>query len=99
MVEDGRLPIDTLLTDERNLEGCSLEIMSTLLQTQLKLFIVAHDPDNQLISKIPKKGSLAEAKSGTLNLILVAFNCRTKPNLLEGKQPHSVEEISRCVDG
>ncbi len=29
----------------------------------------------------------------------MAYNCRMNKNLLDGKQPYSAKEISRCVDG
>ena len=72
--------------------------MSSLLQAQLKSFILAHDSENQLVSKIPKKGTLDQACAGELNSILVAYNCRMQNNLLEGNQPHSADEIARCGD-
>ena len=93
MIEEGLLPAGALLSDKNNLEHCTLELMSSLLQAQLKSFILAHDNENQLVSKIPKKGTLDQARAGELNSILVAYNCRMKNNLLEGKQPHSNNEI------
>ena len=98
MIEEGRLPTGALLSDENNLEHCTLELMISLLHVQLKAFILAHDSENQLVSKIPKKGTLDQARAGELNSILVAYNCRMKNNLLEGKQPHSSDEIARCGD-
>ena len=92
------LPLEGEVTNENNIENCTLKIMSILRHPQLKLFILAHDEDNQLVSKIPKKGTLENARSGERNSILVAYQCRMKKNLLEGKQPHSTEEIERCVD-
>ena len=58
MIEEGLLPTGALLSDENNLEHCTLELMSSLLQAQLKSFILAHDNENQLVSKIPKKRTL-----------------------------------------
>ena len=48
---------------------------------------------------IPNKGNVNEAKDhGVVNAIIMAYNCRLKPNLVERKQPNTAEDLARFVD-
>jgi hypothetical protein len=37
-------------------------------------------------------------ENGVLNAIIVANNCRMKPNLIDRKPPHNLEDIARVVN-
>lgn len=66
----------------------------------LKAFIVAHDDELVRLNDIPKKGTVKEAiENGEVNAISMAHKCRMKPNLLEGKPPHSDEDIAQFASG
>ena len=66
---------------------------------ELKSFIVAHDDELMRMKDIPNKGNVKEAKEyGVMNAIMMAYNCRMKPNLLDGKQPHTDEDLARFAD-
>ena len=96
----GVLHEGALLSDENHLECCTLDTFDTLKLAELTAFIVAHDDTLKRKKDIPKRGNLKEAKElGVKNAILMAYNCRMKPNLLEGKQPHSAEDLARFADG
>ena len=48
---------------------------------------------------IPNKGNVHEAKDhGVVNAIIMVYNCRLKPNLVERKQPHTAEDLARFAD-
>jgi len=48
---------------------------------------------------IPNKGNVHEAKDhGVVNAIIMVYNCRLKPNLVERKQPHIAEDLARFAD-
>ena len=101
MQEKGRIG-DTDFGEE-HLECCDLEMFSQLKNTQLEAFILAHDPQFQVKSKLPKKGTLEETKEQEdvgheRNRISVAYNCRTKPSLIAGKLPFDLSESSAEED-
>jgi len=75
---------------------CLLEHVDALKAPQLKAFVIAHNDELTRISDIPNRDKLGECKANPplMNSILMAFNCQRKPNLLEGKQPHSAEELA-----
>jgi len=77
-----------------------LDTFDVLLLPELKSFIIAHDDELKKIGDIPNRGNLEEAKRDPpiRNAILMAYNCRLKPNLLEGTMPHSTEELARLAD-
>ena len=51
------------------------------LKDELVAFIMVHVKDVQK-SKLPKKGKVEDAKNGEKNLIAMAFDCRTKENIM-----------------
>ena len=85
--------------DESNLQACQLKHFANLTSPELKVFIRFHDDSIRYVKDIPKtKGSLEEAKRGLRNRILVAYECREKPSLLEGGMPHNLDEESNDDD-
>ena len=80
--ESGLIPRDTCLSDMKNLEFCTLDTFDTLTHPELKLFmqILCTDDRFKLVSKIPNRGKLKDAKDGVENAILVAYNARMNPN-------------------
>ena len=80
-----------------DLEACALDIFGKLKAPMLKAFVVAHDNALKKLKDIPKRGNVEEAKADppVMNSILMAHNCRTKPNLLEGNFPYSDEELAK----
>ena len=98
--EKGRLGEEDCLSDGKNLDFCSLEQFGVLGVPLLKAFIVAHDDKLMRMKGIPNKGNVKEAvKQGVHNAISMAHKCRMKPNLLEGKYPHSEEDLAKFADG
>ena len=81
--------------DESKIKHCTLEMFATRQFTVqlMKAFVNARDP----VKKMPKKGTLAEAKDGEQNLILKCFECKDKPNqfYLEDKVPHNAEALAK----
>ncbi len=86
-----------------------MEMFGTLTCPELDAFIMAHQdaekPQFTSKSKIPKKGSVAEASEETaFNKIRLAYDCRTKPNSIEGKYPYELsvldveEDVSPDLD-
>ncbi len=97
--EKGYLHDGDCLSDENHLECCSLDTFDALKLADLTAFIIAHDDTLKRKKDIPNRGNLKEAKEhGVNNAILMAYNCRMKPNLLEGKQPHTAEDLARFAD-
>ena len=87
--------------DERYLEACTLDTFDVLKLPELKSFIIAHDDKLKKVGDIPNRGNLEEAKQDppVHNAILMAYNCRLRPNLLDGiPMPHSAEELARLAD-
>ena len=51
------------------------------------------------MSKIPNHGNLKEAKDNDVeNARMMVFKCRMKPSMLEGKEPHSPEDLARYLE-
>ncbi len=72
---------------------CRLKHFAKLNSPDLKNFIRYHDDSIRYIKEIPKtKGTYEEASRGLRNRILVAFQCRNKPNNLDGELPHNLDE-------
>ena len=68
-----------------NLEAYPLDTFDALKAPELKLFIIAHKGELTKLSDIPNRGHVEEVKRDppVQNRILMAYNCRLKPNLLE----------------
>ena len=66
----------------------------------MKAFIDAHDDTLKKLNDVPNRGNVEKTKADPpeMNSILMACNCRTKPNLLEGKSPHSDEELAKYTE-
>eukprot|EP00985_Skeletonema_marinoi_P023355 scaffold15522_cov92-Skeletonema_marinoi.AAC.1 len=108
LVESNRNVVDKLCklaelpVAESSLVHCKLEHFAdkTVLSPDLLDFILAHDDDVKLKKDVPStKGKLEDALNGKKCRILHAFDCRMKPNRIEGKAPHDLqafdEETSR----
>ncbi|KAL7498904.1 hypothetical protein ACHAWT_008594 [Skeletonema menzelii] len=79
--------------DESNLRVCQKRHFANLTSPELKAFIRYHDDSIRYVKDIPTtKGSIEEADRGLRNRILVAWQCRDKPSLLDGDMPHNLEE-------
>ena len=97
--EEGYLELEAYLSDECNLEVCTLNMFGGLKVPELKSIIIAHDDELMRMKDIPNKGNVKEAKEhGVMNTIMVAYNWEMKPNLLDGKQPHTAEDLARFAD-
>ena len=60
--DDGIIPVGSSLTDESNLEYCTLDTFDILRDPQLKAFIIAHDNTLDKVSDIPNHGNLKAAQ-------------------------------------
>ena len=67
-------------TDLAHLRNATLDHFSKLKGDYLKAFILTRDVWYQTKSKLPNKGSLADAEAGQVNMISISFNCRTNEN-------------------
>ena len=77
-----------------------LERFRVLRVPELKAFIVAHDDELLRMKDIPNKGTVKEAmEHGVHNSIMVAYEYREKPNLLEGEHTHSAEDLAKFAEG
>ena len=79
--DEGYLPDSACLSDESNLEYCTLDVFDVLKAPELKAFIIAHNDELTKRGDIPNRGKIAEAKADppVNNYILMAYNCRMKP--------------------
>lgn len=68
---------------EEHLEDASMEDFSKLLNADLESFILVRNKDNQVKSKLPKKGKLEDAMTGENNLIKLAFDSRLMENFIK----------------
>jgi hypothetical protein len=70
---------------------------------KLDAFIIAHQdinkPEFTAKSKIPKKGTVPEAKQGKKNKIRIAFDCRMFKNVLVGNMPFDINTIKGDIVG
>ena len=96
--DDGIIPVSSSLTDESNLEYCTLDTFDILRAPQLKAFVIAHDNTLDKVSDIPNRGNLKADQEGTVNSVVVAFHCKDKPNILHGKAPFSADKMSKYQD-
>ena len=95
--DDSMLGLDCSLSDETNLEYCTLDDFAVLKVPVLKAFIFAHDDQVKLVKDIPRKGNVKEVvEQGAHNAISMAFKGRMKPNLLEGKLPYSTVDLDKA---
>ena len=86
--KEARLGSDISLSDEANLEYCTLDDFAVLKVPLLNALIFAHDDQVKRAKDIPRKGNMKEVvEQGAHNTISMAFKCRLKPNLLEGNLP------------
>ena len=60
-----------------------MEDFSKLLNADLESFILVCNQDNQVKSKLPKKGKLEDAMTGENNLIKLAFDSRLMENFVK----------------
>ena len=82
--------------DENNLKA---DMSDALTFGELKSFITADNDELVRMKDIPNHGNLKEVKEhGILNIIMTAYNCRMKPNLLEGRQPHTAKNLVIFAD-
>ena len=58
--EEGRLGSDCSLSDEANLEYCTLDDFSVLTKPLLKAVFLAHDDQVKRAKDIPNKGNVKE---------------------------------------
>ena len=78
-----------------------MDTFGALTKPELKAFLVAHDNELMRMKDILNKGNVKEAKyHGMVNTIMMAYNCRMKPNLVEGKrkQPSVAKDLARFAD-
>eukprot|EP00984_Skeletonema_dohrnii_P032677 scaffold27202_cov108-Skeletonema_dohrnii-CCMP3373.AAC.2 len=104
LVESNRNVVDKLCklaelpVAESSLVHCKLEHFAdkTVLSPDLLDFILAHDDDVKLKKDVPStKGKLEDALNGKKCRILHAFDCRMKPNRIEGKPPHDLQAFDQ----
>ena len=68
---------------EENLKDASMEDFSKLLNPDLEFFILVRNKENQVKSKLPKKGKLESAINGEHNLIKLAFDSKLIENFIK----------------
>jgi len=69
------------MISENGVSVAQHEHFAKCLSEELKSFILARR-DKAVKSKLPNKGKVADAIRGEHNLISMAFNCRSMPNIL-----------------
>jgi hypothetical protein len=78
-------------------------MFSLLKCDELEAFIIARQdtdkPKFSVKSKIPKKGTIREAKQGERNKIQIAFDCRMFKNVLVDTMPFDINTINGDVVG
>lgn len=84
---------ETCTCDEELVAQCTVEMFGELNRDELAAFILARDTTATSKSSLPNKGTVAEAKRGFPNRILRAFECRDKPNFIEGALPHDLSSL------
>ena len=94
---------ESTITGGYQLDCCELKHFSNLNASQLVTFIHAHDPEAAKMKKTDisaklKKGTVESAKLGVNSKLLMAFNCRNMPNLIEGKLPHDLSNSTTTED-
>ena len=60
-----------------------MEDFSKLLNADLESFILVRNKDNQVKSKLPKKGKLEDAINGEKNLIKLTFDSKLMENFIK----------------
>ena len=77
-----------------------MDTFGTLKAKELKVFIITHNDELTKLGDIPNRGKVEEAKRDppVQNSILMAYNCRLNPNLLNEKIPYSAEELAKFAD-
>ena len=68
---------------EEHLEDASMKYFSKLLNADLESFILVRNKDNQVKSKLPKKGKLEDAIKEEQNLIKLAFDSNLIENFIK----------------
>ena len=63
---------------QEHLTSATLEHFGKIPLEDLKSFIITRCPQYKNKSKLPNKGTVQEAKNGSINLISIAFECRTQ---------------------
>ena len=96
--DDDIIRAGSSLTDESNLEYCTVDTFDILRAPQLKAFILVQDNTLDKMSDIPNHRNLKAAQEGTVNVLVVAFCCKDKPHILHGKASFSGEEMSKHQD-
>jgi hypothetical protein len=78
-------------------------MFSSLRCAELDTFIITRQdtdkPEFSAKSKIPKKGTIHEAKQGERNKIRIAFNCRMLKNVLVDTMPFDINIFNGDVVG